>query len=86
MIFYLNLVSPEERRFDTSWNGMDLKGKLRYFTGTEIARLMGFPVDCNENFKSTDNNEEETEASPLAFHVNLHQRLVFQTSSVSRHR
>ncbi len=39
------LVSPEDRSFDTNWNGLDLKDKLRYFTGREIARLLGFPVD-----------------------------------------
>ena len=38
------LVSPEERNFDTDWNGMDLNKKLRYFTGLEMARLMGFPI------------------------------------------
>ena len=50
------LVSPEEREFDKNWNGMDLNGKLRYFTGTEIARLMGFPVKGN-----TDDNEKDKE-------------------------
>lgn len=38
------LVSPEKRQFDSNWNGMDLNGKLRYFTGTEMAQLMGFPI------------------------------------------
>ena len=38
------LISPEERSFDTNWNGMDLKNKVRYFNGREMARLMGFPV------------------------------------------
>ena len=43
------LISPEERSFDTNWNGMDLKNKLRYFTGREMARLMGFPVEGDKS-------------------------------------
>jgi len=43
------LISPEERTFDSNWNGMELKNKLRYFTGKEIARLMGFPVNTTRN-------------------------------------
>lgn len=39
------LVSPEQRRFDPEWSeGLNLKRHLRYFSGIEIARLMGFPV------------------------------------------
>jgi tRNA (cytosine38-C5)-methyltransferase len=39
------LVKPEDRKFDENWKeGLDLNGNLRYFSGTEIARLFGFPV------------------------------------------
>ncbi|KAL7443095.1 hypothetical protein ACHAXH_008619 [Discostella pseudostelligera] len=39
------LKSPEERVFDATWsNDLDWDNHLRYFSGTEIARLMGFPV------------------------------------------
>ena len=38
-------IPPEQRQFDSNWkDGLDLNGNLRYFSGTEIARLFGFPV------------------------------------------
>lgn len=39
------LVLPEEREFRDNWNeGLNLKENLRYFSGLEVARLMGFPM------------------------------------------
>ena len=39
------LAPPEERSFDASWSdGIDWERDIRYLSGTEIARLMGFPV------------------------------------------
>jgi len=39
----LKLVPPEEREFDKDWaKGLDLKNALRYFSGTELARLFDF--------------------------------------------
>lgn len=39
------LESPEERAFDEDWSkDLDWEQHMRYFSGTEIARLMGFPV------------------------------------------
>lgn len=39
------LVPPSERKFDKDWaDGLEV-GDLRYFSGTEVARLFGFPVD-----------------------------------------
>lgn len=39
------LVSPDERDFDPHWkDGLDLQRNLRYFSGVEIAKLMGFPT------------------------------------------
>jgi len=39
------LVPAHERTFDSNWaDGVDLQNNLRYFSGEEIARLMGFPV------------------------------------------
>ena len=48
------LMPPEEREFNPDWSkGLDLKKNLRYFSGMEVARLMGFddavfsfPTDC----------------------------------------
>ena len=49
----LQLQSPEDRIFDASWKeGLNLEQHLRYFSGREMAKLMGFadsfsfPVDC----------------------------------------
>lgn len=40
---HFTLVSPEEREFHPDWaKGLDLKKNLRYFSGMEVARLMGF--------------------------------------------
>jgi tRNA (cytosine38-C5)-methyltransferase len=37
------LVPPEERQFNSAWkDGLNLHRNLRYFSGTEVARLMGF--------------------------------------------
>ncbi|KAL7538541.1 hypothetical protein ACHAWF_006121 [Thalassiosira exigua] len=39
------LALPEERAFDASWSeGLDWDRDMRYLSGAEIARLMGFPV------------------------------------------
>jgi tRNA (cytosine38-C5)-methyltransferase len=36
-------VPPEERQFNSAWkDGLNLHRNLRYFSGTEVARLMGF--------------------------------------------
>jgi tRNA (cytosine38-C5)-methyltransferase len=41
----LKLVPPQERSFDEDWAvGLNLETNLRYFSGIEMARLMGFPV------------------------------------------
>jgi tRNA (cytosine38-C5)-methyltransferase len=49
----IKLEAPEERKFNESWaDDLDLS-KLRYFSGTEMAQLMGFredfafPSDCS---------------------------------------
>ena len=40
------LVPPEEREFHDNWNeGLHLKDNLRYFSGQEVARLMGIPLE-----------------------------------------
>lgn len=48
------LINPEEREFNPDWaQGLNLKENLRYFSGTEVCRLMGFdesfsfPGDCS---------------------------------------
>lgn len=48
------LISPDEREFNPNWaEGLNLKKNLRYFSGMEVARLMGFdesfsfPNDCS---------------------------------------
>ena len=39
------LTAPQERTYDGSWsNDLDWDLHMRYFSGTEIARLMGFPA------------------------------------------
>ena len=43
----LKLLPPEERTFDSEWSqGLDLVDNLRYFSGVEIGRLFGFPMDA----------------------------------------
>lgn len=50
----LKLLPPEERRFDSEWSqGLDLVGNLRYFSGVEIGRLFGFPMDATVDGRST---------------------------------
>ena len=38
------LETPGERNYDENWSDNINWGHLRYFSGTEIARIMGFPV------------------------------------------
>ena len=51
------LTKPEERKFNENWaEGLDIGKDLRYFSGTEIARFMGFlphhnTAGINENKK-----------------------------------
>lgn len=45
----IKLVKPGERQFDETWNGMDLKGDLRYFSGMELAKLFGFPISKGQD-------------------------------------
>lgn len=40
------LKSPEDRVYDVTWSkDLDWDQHMRYFSGSEIARLMGFPVE-----------------------------------------
>jgi len=42
---FLTLERPEDRVFDAEWSSsIDWERDMRYLSGTEIARLMGFPV------------------------------------------
>lgn len=51
------LIPAHKREYDSKWaDGLDLLNRLRYFSGTEIARLMGFPVVSCCTTKTTNNN------------------------------
>jgi tRNA (cytosine38-C5)-methyltransferase len=40
----IRLTNPEDRKFDDAWDqGLDLPKHLRYFSGSELARIFGFP-------------------------------------------
>lgn len=55
------LVPPEQRSFDENWaNGLDLEHRLRYFSGKEMARLMGFPVSSSSRKDETKVDDAET--------------------------
>jgi tRNA (cytosine38-C5)-methyltransferase len=43
----IKLVPPEDRTFESEWAKELEFGDLRYFSGTELARLFGFPVTVN---------------------------------------
>ena len=59
------LLPPEERTYDESWSKGINWDYMRYFSGTEVARLMGFPVDDNvesaDDKKKNSQTEEEEE-------------------------
>ena len=41
------LADPQDRAYDESWSKrINWDDDMRYLSGTEIARLFGFPVDC----------------------------------------
>lgn len=41
------LADPKDRAYDESWSKrINWEEDMRYLSGTEIARLFGFPVDC----------------------------------------
>ena len=63
----LVLKPPEEREFDKDWaKGLNLEKKLRYFSGSEVARLMGFPIVDNHiqqrSPKDSPNIQESTQS------------------------
>ena len=60
------LVPAHQRTFDRNWaEGVNLQDTFRYFSGEEMARLMGFPIgrDRDERVSVTswpeDNGEED---------------------------
>lgn len=57
------LQEPSQRQFDKDWNdGLDLENQLRFFSGTELARLMGFPVP-NKFFPLPSSSTETGDAT-----------------------
>ncbi|KAL9179185.1 hypothetical protein ACHAXT_008475 [Thalassiosira profunda] len=53
------LAPPEERAFDALWSKeLDWDLHVRYLSGTEIARLMGFPADADAATTATDDAKE----------------------------
>lgn len=69
------LLPPEEREFHPDWaEGLNLKENLRFFSGTEVSRLMGFdesfsfPVDCTlrQQWKLLGNSLNVRVASRIA--------------------
>lgn len=50
------LVSPEDRNFDSEWASEIKHGDLRYFSGRELARLFGFPVE-SEKYSSKESSQ-----------------------------
>ena len=68
------LQPPEERTYDESWSKGINWDYMRYFSGTEVARLMGFPVDDNE--ESADQKKSQTEEEKEGHRkFSFHQRL-----------
>jgi len=49
----IQLVHPSKREFNADWkHGLDFEQNLRYFSGLEIACLMGFPLQNNQGRKT----------------------------------
>ena len=70
------LMPPDERRFDAHWaKDLDLEQHLRYFSGNEVARLMGFPIIAENNFtqmnSSLTKNKAKSSKSELIIHKDL---------------
>jgi len=53
------LLPPEERTYDESWSKGINWDYMRYFSGTEVARLMGFPVDDNKESADDDKKKKK---------------------------
>jgi tRNA (cytosine38-C5)-methyltransferase len=73
----LKLLPPEERTFDSNWSqGLNLVGNLRYFSGIEIGRLFGFPVDAsvdgNSSFQFPPDCTEKQQWKLLGNSINVH--------------
>lgn len=53
-----NLEAPDGRSFDADWSkDIDWENDMRYLSGTEIARLMGFPVSEPAAGKSASSDD-----------------------------
>jgi len=57
------LLPPEERTYDESWSKGINWDYMRYFSGTEVARLMGFPVDDEEESADNDNKKKKCQTA-----------------------
>ena len=56
-----DLKTPEGRHFDAEWSkDIDWEKEMRYLSGTEIARLMGFPVARPAAGTSVDGDMDES--------------------------
>lgn len=61
---FLDLQAPEGRSFDADWSkDIDWENDMRYFSGTEIARLMGFPVSDPAAGKSAPTDDKSVDKS-----------------------
>jgi len=79
------LQNPEERTFDATWSeDIDWQNDMRYFSGNEIARLMGFPVAelpaaaalmMEEEDASSEQEQEQKQQCPVS--VSSHRKFSF---------
>jgi tRNA (cytosine38-C5)-methyltransferase len=84
----IQLVSPQDRKFDSKWaDGVDLRNKLRYLSGTEIARLMGFPLPFSTENNDSFLNEDGLSNSVFQFppHLTLRQQWKLLGNSINVH-
>ena len=64
------LASPDERSFDENWSSDIDWDHMRYLSGTEIARLMGFPVSepaIEQNERPSESNHCNEEVGNRSF-------------------
>ena len=65
-----DLEAPEGRTFDANWSkDIDWKNDMRYLSGTEIARIMGFPVSA-----ANDGNDKSFRKFSLPSTITLKQQ------------
>jgi tRNA (cytosine38-C5)-methyltransferase len=80
----IQLVSPGERKFDGNWSALlQSDSDIRYLTGTEMARLMGFPIDNKRKVQEEEDQDAQTFRFPPTVTMKQQWKLIGNSLNVT---